>query len=169
MKKLLAVVAVITVVCAAGAAFAQTRGRDDSLRMPFQMQQGQQREMGGFGQRMPGRFGSPEDFDGEGCRFMGRGFGHRGLGFAPDMPEEIRTKVVEAAKLRIDLEEVLSRRPVDKAKAMEVFAKVQQAENEIETWRFGNMLERMEKAKIMRELNKISRPAPKTGAPAPAE
>lgn len=134
MKKVLALIAVVVVVCAAGAAFAQPRMRDDVRSMPGQIQQEHRGE-----------------------------FGHRGgrLGFAPDMPEELRAKVVEAAKLRIDLEEVLSRRPVDKAKAMEIFAKVQQAENEVETWKFGNMLERMEKAKIMRELDKISKPAPK--------
>ena len=163
MKKVLAVIAVVAVVCVAGAAFAQTRGRSDARRMPPQLQQEFVGEQGHLDQRMPEQrrpdqqnFGRPEGFDGAGCRF-----GHRGgrLGFTPDMPEEIRAKAVEAAKLRIDLEAVMSAKPIDKAKAMEIF----------EMWKFENRLNMMEKAKIMRELNKISKPAPKPQAPAPEE
>lgn len=159
MKKVLAVVAVVYVVCVAGAAFAQPNVRGNGRpMMPMQGQQFQNR--GQFDGEMPGSQEMP-------CRFEGRGR-HHGLGFVPGMPDEIRAKVVEAAKLRIDLEEILSRRPVDKDKAMEFFGKIQQAENEVETWKFANRLDMMEKAKIMRELNRISRPA-KPEAPAPAK
>ena len=168
MKKFVAVIAVVAVVCVAGAAFAQTRGRNDARRMPPQLQQEFSGEQGHLDQRRPDQqnFGRPESFDGAGCRF-----GHRGgrLGFTPDMPEEIRAKAVEAAKLRIDLEAVMSAKPIDKAKAMEIFGKIQQTENEVKMWKFENRLNMMEKAKIMRELNKISKPAPKTQAPAPEE
>ena len=176
MKKFVAVIAVVAVVCVAGAAFAQTRqtrGRNDARRMPPQLQKEFAGEQGHLDQRMPEQrrpdqqnFGRPEGFDGAGCRF-----GHRGgrLGFTPDMPEEIRAKAVEAAKLRIDLEAVMSAKPLDKAKAVEIFGKIQQTENEVKMWKFENRLNMMEKAKIMRELNKISKPAPKPQAPAPEE
>ena len=159
MKKLLAVIAVIVVVCVAGAAFAQTRGHDENRRMPHQIQQDFSGEHGQRDQRRP------EGFDGEGCRF-GRGHRPGRLNITPDMPEEIRAKAVEAAKLKIDLEAVMSAKPIDKAKAVEIFGKIQKAENEVETWKFSNMLDRMEKAKITRELDKISKPAPKPKAPA---
>ena len=166
MKKVLAVIAVVAVVCVAGAAFAQTHGRGDARRMPPQLQKEFAGEQGHLDQRRPDqqRVGRPENFDGAGCRF-----GRRGgrLGFTPEMPEEIRAKAVEAAKLRIDLEAALSAKTIDKAKAMEIFGKIQQTENEVKMWKFENRLNMMEKAKIMRELNKISKPAPKTQAPAP--
>ena len=88
--------------------------------------------------------------------------------FTPDMPDEIRAKVVEAKKLHIDLEAALSTRPVDKAKALEVFAKVQQAENEIETWKFGKRLDMMEAFRTQQELNRKNFNAPKPEATEPA-
>lgn len=89
--------------------------------------------------------------------------------FTPDMPEEIRAKAVEAAKLRIDLEAALSTRPVDKAKALEIFAKVQQAENEIEAWKFSKRIDMMEAFRTQRELNRKKFDAPKPEAPAPED
>lgn len=174
MRKVLAVIAVVAVVCVAGAAFAQTRGHDQARRMPPQLQKEFSGERGLIDQRMPGqRFGRPEDCDG-GREFCGMGRGHRNgrLEFAPDMPEEIRAKAVEAAKLRIDLKAALSEKTLDKAKAMEIFAKIQQAENEVRTWRFSKRLERMEAFRTQRELNRNvppAPPAPKGEAPAPEE
>lgn len=158
MKKFAAVLLVVCVVCAAGAAFAQPKRND----MP------QRREAPQF---------QPRNFDYAPCPCRGaergRNFqpqprGPRGFQgrenrpmFAPDMPKEIRAKAVELAKLRIDLEEALSSEPMDKAKALEIHAKIQSVENEIEAWRFSRKLERVEAMKKQRELNKKFRPAPK--------
>ncbi len=167
MKKVLAVIAVVAVVCVAGAAFAQTRGHEQARRMPPQLQKEFSGERGHLDQRMPGqRFGRAEDCDGN-REFCGRGHRSGRLGIAPDMPEEIRAKAVEAAKLRIDLEAVLSAKPLDKEKAMEVFSKIQQAENEVRMWRFSKRLERMEAFMTQRELNRNVPPA--TQAPKPEE
>ena len=64
--------------------------------------------------------------------------------FTPDMPKEIREKAAELAKLRIDLEEAMTSRPINKEKALDVHAKIQKAKQEIETWRFTRRLERIE-------------------------
>ena len=111
---------------------------------------------------------APFEGRGRGRCGMGRGRGHRGMMFAPDMPEEIRAKAVDTAKLRIDLEAEMSAKTINKAKAMEIFAKVQQAENEIDTWRFSKKLERIEAFRTQQELNRKMPPAPKPDAPAPA-
>ena len=187
MKKVLAVVAVVCVVCAAGAALAQPRAREDVRKMPSQAVQGQpgqpmnqrnnQQFAGepcrcgrGFDRRpedgkgnfdpqgMPGEFGGHGHKDG-----FGRGCGR--MMFAPDMPEEIKAKVVEAAKLKIDLEAALSAKPIDKAKALEVFTKIQKTEQEIEAWKFIKHIEQMEAFRTQKELNRKVPPAP---APAPA-
>ena len=176
MKKVLAVIAVVAVVCAAGAALAQPRGRDDARRMPPQLQK-EFTEQGHIDQRQGQQFTGDQNFAGRGpagmnaapfegrgrgrCG-MGRGRGHRGMMFAPDMPEEIRAKAVEAAKLRIDLEAVFSAKTLDKAKAMELFGKIQQAENEVRTWRFSERLERIEAFRTQQELNRNVPPATKT-------
>ena len=179
MKKVLAVIAVVAVVCVAGAALAQPRAREQGRRMPAQMMQGEHvdqrnnpqfpgepeymgRGRENFGpQRMPGEFGGR----GRKCGF-GRGKGR--MMFAPDMPEEVKAKVVEVAKLRIDLEAALSAKPIDKAKAMEIFAAIQKAENEVEAWKFGKRIDQIEAFRTQRELNSKKFPAPKPEAPAPA-
>ena len=187
MKKVLAVIAVVAVVCAAGAALAQPRTRDGARRMPPQLQKEFTGEQGHIDQRQGQQFTGDPNFAGRGpagmnaapfegrgrgrCG-MGRGRGHRGMMFAPDMPEEIRAKAVDTAKLRIDLEAEMSAKTINKAKAMEIFAKVQQAENEIDTWRFSKKLERIEAFRTQQELNRNVPPAPsapKTEAPAPEE
>ena len=175
MKKVLAVIAVVAVVCAAGAALAQPRGRDDARRMPPQLQKEFTGEQGHIDQRQGQQFTGDQNFAGRGPAGMnaapfegrgrgrcGMGRGHRGMMFAPDMPEEIRAKAVEAAKLRIDLEAVFSAKTLDKAKAMELFGKIQQAENEVRTWRFSERLERIEAFRTQQELNRNVPPATKT-------
>ncbi len=165
MKKVLAVVAVIAVVCVAGAALAQPRARDDARRMPPQLQKSFTGEQGHIDQRQGQQFTGDPNFEGRGrglCRMgngRGNGRGYGRLGVAPDMPEELRAKAVEAAKLRIDLEEVCSAKTIDKAKAMELFGKIQQAENEVRTWRFSKRLERMEAFRTQQELNRNVPPA----------
>ena len=87
--------------------------------------------------------------------------------FAPDMPEDVKAKVVEAAKLRIDLDAALSAKNIDKAKAMEIFAAIQKAEDEVEAWKFSKRIEMIEAFRTQRELNSKKFPAPKPEAPAP--
>ena len=199
MKKVLAVVAVVCVVFAAGAALAQPRARDDGRRVPPQMTKEFNGEKGHIDQRKAPQFAgesfdrgmargrmnpamfdrnehgrNPAMFDRNEpgrngdmpCRFGGRKGGR--MMFTPDMPDEIRAKVVEAAKLHIDLDAVLSAKQIDKAKALEVFGKIQQAENEIETWKFSKRLEMMEAFRTQQELNRKNFNAPKPEAPAPA-
>lgn len=165
MKKVLAVVAVIAVVCVAGAAFAQPRSRENNRPVPPMPQQFQQAQQGRDAMSSPSF--RPQDCP---CGRFDRKPGR--LGLMPDMPEEIRAKVVEAAKLRVDLEAALSIRPIDKAKALEVFTKIQNVEKEIEAWKFAKKLDMMEKAGAQREaLRKPRAPrpeAPKPEAPAPA-
>ena len=104
--------------------------------------------------------------------FNGQGFGHRGgprqgRGFAPafgeqrwqgsrgadfahhaqffnNMPQEIRAKVVEAEKLRIDLEDVLSQKPLNKDKAIELNGQISKLRQEVQAWRFEQKLNRIE-------------------------
>ena len=84
--------------------------------------------------------------------------------FTPDMPKEIREKSAELAKLRIDLEEAMTSRPINKEKALDVHAKMQKVKQEIETWRFTQRLERIE-ARQKKGLP----PAPENEKPSPAE
>ena len=187
MKKVLAVVAVVCVVFAAGAALAQPRTGNDGRRVPPQMMKAFNGEKGHIDQRKAPQFPGesfdrgmvrgrmnpamferrePGRDDRMPCRFEGRG--RRGMMFAPDMPEEIRAKVVEAKKLHIDLEAALSTKPIDKAKALEVFTKIQQAEGEVEVWKFSKRLEMMEAFKAQRDANRRmndDRPVP----PAPQD
>lgn len=65
--------------------------------------------------------------------------------FSPNMPQEIRAKVVELEKLKIDLDEALTSRPINKTKALEVHAKMLKVRNDISAWRFERKLERLEK------------------------
>lgn len=132
MKKVLAVLLAVCVMCA-GAAFAQPRM--PMHRPEFPPHEGPH-----------GGFHRPMD-----CRCFGHE-GHRGprpegrrVRFAPNMPQEIRDKVVELEKLRIDLDEALTSRPINKAKALEVHAKMQAVRNDIAAWRFERKLERLEK------------------------
>ena len=64
--------------------------------------------------------------------------------FRPDMPQEIRAKAVEAAKLRIDLENVLSQKPLNRDKALELNGQIGKLEQEIRAWRFEQKLNRIE-------------------------
>ena len=159
MKKVLAVVLAVCVVFGAGAAFAQ-QGRNNNGTQEFRGQP-QFNRQNFNGQR--GNFQNcPADFEGCSPDFgPRRGNGRMGgMTFTPDMPKEIREKAADLAKLRVDLEEALSSRPINKAKALEVHAKMQKLENEIDTWRFAKKLERMEEFMKQRELNRKAQDAP---------
>ena len=60
------------------------------------------------------------------------------------MPQEIRAKVVEAEKLRIDLEDVLSQKPLNKDKAIELNGQISKLRQEVQAWRFEQKLNRIE-------------------------
>ncbi|MBR1438790.1 MAG: hypothetical protein IJ587_09675 [Synergistaceae bacterium] len=64
--------------------------------------------------------------------------------FTPDMPKEIREKAAEIAKLRIDLEEAMTSRPLNREKALEVHSKMLKVKLELEEWKFAKRLERIE-------------------------
>ena len=158
MKKVLAVVLAVCVVFGAGAALAQQDSSSNQVRERRNQQAMNHPNMNG--QRQQGDFqGRPMQFDSEGRRGSGRHCGDNRT-FTPDMPKEIREKAAELAKLRVDLEEALSSRPINKAKALEVHAKMQKLENEIDTWRFAKKLERMEEFMKQRELNKKAQDTP---------
>lgn len=176
MKKILAVVLVVSVVFGAGAAIAQPK------RQPMQNQRQRfvQSEAGNPNiqnannnaqnpqrpQMMP-RNDERKNFRGPRPDMMRQDFRgcDRGPRFAPDMPKEIREKVAELAKLKIDLEEALTSKPINKAKALEVHAKMQQVKNEIDAWRFAKRLEFMEKAREQHELNRKNKPVPPAPKP----
>ena len=91
----------------------------------------------GFGQGRGPAFG-PEARGPRGDHF------HRRGRFSPDMPQEIRAKAVLAAKLRIDLEDVLSQKPLNREKALELNGKISKLKQEIRAWRFEQKLDRIE-------------------------
>ncbi|MBR6902157.1 MAG: hypothetical protein IKN30_08900 [Synergistaceae bacterium] len=158
MKKVLAVLLTVCVVFVAGAAFAQ-QGRNNNCTQEFRGPQFNRQNFNG--QR--GNFqNSPANFEGCSPDFGPRNGNGRmgGMNFTPDMPKEIREKAADLAKLRIDLEEALSSRPVNKAKALDVHSKMQKIQNEIDTWRFQKRLERIEEFQEKRELNKKAQDAP---------
>lgn len=154
MKKVLAVVLTVCVIFGTSAAFAQPRNFEG--RENFNRQQMYRPEM-------------RRDF--RPCNFEGnermRGFeGRHHSMFTPDMPKEIRGKVSELAKLRIDLEEVFSYRRVDKEKALELHKKIQKLENEIDDWKFERQIKRIQAFKKQMELErKKEKPVPPAPKP----
>ena len=120
MKKVLAL-ALALVVCIAGTSLAAPRKNSAKRPAPARMER-----MNPEMQNMP----------------RAHRFGHKI--FTPDMPKEIREKAAELAKLRIDLEEAMTSRPLNKEKALEVHKKIQAVKQDIETWRFTQRLERVE-------------------------
>ena len=159
MKKVLAVISVVCVMCIAGTALAQNGNVRREHRNQQMMNHPEiSRDVRGFegrgpaGMRMPGSEGRRDDFRPDFCgKRMPRGFEGHGPIFLPDMPKEIREKAVEVAKLRVDLEEALTSRPLNKEKALEAFHMIQKAEQEIEAWKFTKKLERIEEMQKVRE------------------
>ncbi len=149
MKKVLAL-ALALAVCIAGTALAEQTGRNARHPAPARMNQPTQQRMNR--PEMPGH-DSP--------RAPGA---KRSRTFTPDMPKEIREKSAELAKLRIDLEEAMTSRPLNREKALDVHAKIQKVKQEIETWRFTQRLERIE----ARQKKGLS-PAPENEKLSPAE
>ena len=154
MKKVLAATAVVCVMCIAGSALAQTSANRHQRPMNQpQTQQHSMRPAPDFPPRVPNQRNMSRD-----CRpdFSRR---HKAPLFTPDMPTEMREKAVELAKLKIDLEETMTARPLNKQKALEVHAKIQAVKSEIEAWRFMKKLERIEAMQKQHELNRNVPPA----------
>ena len=158
-KKVLASILVVCVVFGAGSALAQQVKRNDQERraMPAGSQQMHRQDNRPDEGRAPGKAQQPNRPNFE--EKMGIP-GGRCVRFTPDMPKEIRAKVVEVAKLKIDLEEAMSDKPLNKAKAIEIHAMIQKVEAEIEAWRFEKMLDRINDFDTQIKLNKQYTPEP---------
>lgn len=147
MKKILAFVLVVSLLAVAGSAFAYGRGN-------ARMMGGQCGQCDGGNSQMSGRGG----FGGRGGQMMGGGrggfggrggmmggeFGGRGYGRNGNAqiqaPDEVKAKFAEVQKMGIDLRTELQKRPVDKAKVLEIHKKMTSLHNEISTWRFSQYL-----------------------------
>lgn len=132
MKKVLALLTVVCVICIAGTALASVKSDDVKRPVPHRME----RPMPPRGHEAPM---SPRK-----AHRMSPKHRKGHPNFTPDMPQEIREKSAELAKLRVDLEEAMTRRPLNKEKALEVHAKMQKVRQEIEAWRFAKKLDRIE-------------------------
>ena len=86
--------------------------------------------------------------------------------YASNMPEDIRAKANELAKLRIDLRDTLSRSPIDRAAATRLHDRAMQLEQEIETWFFGERMNRIEEFRRQQEQNRSAAPTPSKPAAA---
>ncbi len=73
----------------------------------------------------------------------GADFAHHSQ-FFNEMPQEIRDKEVEAQKLRIDLGNVLSKKPLDREKAVELSGQIDKLRQDVRTWRFEQKLNDIE-------------------------
>ena len=150
MKKVLAVTLAL-VICIAGTALAAQHRAAPQQNAPTRMNQPMQQRMNR--PEMPGHDSPRAPKARRGSRT-----------FTPDMPKEIREKSAELAKLRIDLEEAMTSRPLNREKALDVHAKIQKVKQEIETWRFTQRLERIESRQ-----KKGLPPAPENEKVSPAE
>ena len=73
----------------------------------------------------------------------GADFAHHAQ-FFNEMPQDIRDKEVEAEKLRIELNSVLSQKPLNKDKAAELSGQINKLRQDVRTWRFEQRLNRIE-------------------------
>ena len=167
MKKAIAVVAVVCVMFAAGSDLAQTKERKNQQQNVQQQMKRPQKNAQNFQERGPRFQNASDDFRGPRGDFRPGfdGRGRKGPMFTPDMPKEIREKATELAKLRVDLKEAMTSSPLNKEKALEIHAKMQKLEQEVETWKFTQRLERIEEMQRQHELNKNVPPATIETAP----
>ena len=73
----------------------------------------------------------------------GSDFAHHAQ-FFNEMPQEIRDKEVEAEKLRIELNSVISQKPLNKDKAAELSGQINKLRQDVRAWRFEQKLNRIE-------------------------
>ena len=64
--------------------------------------------------------------------------------FFNEMPQEIRDKEAEAQKLSIDMGNVLSKKPLDREKAVELSGQINKLRQDVRAWRFEQKLNRIE-------------------------
>ncbi len=99
------------------------------------------------------------------CECGSEGYNDR---FAPDIPKEIRSKMTEVAKLKIDLDDALHDNPIDKKKAIGIHDKMLKLEQEIDRWMFEKKLGKIEAFRKHHEENRNRRNTPaKPEAPKP--
>jgi hypothetical protein len=67
--------------------------------------------------------------------------GQYGVWEVPDVPQDIKNKWMEAQKTAIDLETELCKRPVDRAKALELHAKFHSLMRDVSDWHFKQRLD----------------------------
>ena len=139
MKKAIGAAVLILVLVAAGSAFAYGGGRGRGMA----------------GQGMTGGagvYGGPGMMQGMGGRGMAGGGGMmRGCACAGlpqtsvEVPQEIRDKQVEMNKLRIDMQNEISRKPIDRSKIETIQKKHSELRNELSTWFLKQQLDAIEK------------------------
>ena len=183
-RKVIALFVVLGTLAISGSAFAE--GREGRNRMPREFRGCHCAERN-FNQHapmpeadmhrqpaphfVPAPFNKPENFAGHPAGLNNREGYSRPVKFSPDMPDEIRAKKADAAKLRIDLDNIMTKKPLDKAKALEVYKKLAELETEVRVWRFSNKLDRLEKLEAARKAGKSApeNAAPENAAPENAE
>ena len=126
MKKVLFVAIVCVCVVVAGTAMAEAYGG--------RSHGGRHQGAGGYG-----GMGMGYDSNSYGGHGYHGGFRFGGPG-AADVPKEILDKRVEAEKVAIDLRAELSKRPVNRAKALELYKKHQTLRLSISDWCFQQRL-----------------------------
>ena len=63
-------------------------------------------------------------------------------------PSKLRSKAREMHKLRADLKQTLSHRPLDRSKAERLFSRILQLQNEMVEWRFKQRLNAIERRSL---------------------
>ena len=108
---------------------------------------------------------SPKYSCGRGGRFEGRRMMGR-MGATAEMPAELRAKMTEMEKARLQLRLAMMDNPVDQAKAREIFGKIQSIRSEMAAWRFEQMLAEQVKEKAAAKAQAPTQGA-QTVAPSP--
>lgn len=193
MKKVLVAVTIVAILGVAGAAAAKHRNWDRRAdgwggRQGYGASRYYERgfqnddryyDRGPGGRHGAGRRGGMHHEGwGPDARHHGGRWGEgRGPGFGPmgfngnewmtqNAPDEIRAKMTELAKLRIDMRDALTRNPVDRARATEIHGKMTTLMQDVGTWRFNRRLDIIEQRRKEMELNrKIPIEAPSPAAP----
>ena len=164
MKKAIGAVTLILVLAAAGSAFAYGGGRGRGMENPTMAGNngvyggpGMMRGMGGQGMAGGGMMGDNAVYGGPG---MMRGMGGRGMAgqrmmdgracaglpqASVEVPQEIRDKQAEMKKMRIDMQNEISRKPIDRSKIETLHRKRSELRNELSTWFLKQRLDAIEK------------------------
>ncbi|GAB1485323.1 hypothetical protein MASR2M79_03700 [Aminivibrio sp.] len=152
-KTLILVLAIVLVTAGSAFAWGGRSGRPMGA-------QGMPNQPGGqmWQQQMPGQWqGGPQQMQrqgrgghrmgGRGCSFMdGQRFGGRtGMWGAIEIPQEIRDKQTEMAKLSIEMRNEMGKNPINRSAIEELYKKRVELRNELSGWRMQQRLDLMEK------------------------